>query len=184
MQISLTDKFYDDKSIIVVAKKPKFVFTWSSIAKQALQQGEGMANIIKIRRKIEIQDSFSDDAAFRTMVEQGMVQTTDSVGKLPSEKFEEWWKLYPARISNGKKVKIGKAKTKKLFDNLITSELDYQQLIQSTKKYSSICGKFSRDPERFLRADFWKEYLSVESNTTKQFDNSVDNSYLDEMLQK
>jgi len=76
-----------------------------------------------------------------------------------SERFEKFWTLYPCR--NGKRV--GKNKSKKLFDKIKPKE--YEQLMIATENYSkskNASEGYAKDPERFLRDDFWKDWLTPE----------------------
>jgi hypothetical protein len=184
--IEITDKFYNNHDLLNCSKKfnnlEEFVRVWSVIAKIAFQQGEPMANTIRIKRKIEVPDYVN----IKPLVEKGLVQTANSVSKLSAEFFENWWKSYPFRISNGKKIKIGKPKAKKLFDNLITNEEEYKLLLQATQNYSNVCNKLPKDPERFIRGDFWKEYLYVEKARPyiQEDVGEVDGNLLNEMLRR
>jgi methyltransferase-like protein len=192
MIVTISDKFFDNFSIVAARNQcgysSEFIRVWCSTIKLALQQGEGMANIIKIKRRVELPPSYNVGSnEFKSMVDNGLIQTTDSKGKLSPEMFEEWWKAYPFRISNGKKIKIGKAKARKLFDNLITTEEEYKELIQATNNYSLICNKLPKDPERFLRSNFWHEYYESDSANNDNITNVVketDGSALNEMLNK
>ena len=76
-----------------------------------------------------------------------------------SKQFDEFWNLYPKR--NGRKV--GKKNTLKLFKNIEEFDL----LIIATKNYteSKIAkDNFSRDPERFLKNDFWQDWIGEIEN--------------------
>jgi hypothetical protein len=71
-----------------------------------------------------------------------------------AEMFERWWKSYPKR--NGRRV--GKNKAGALFKQI--PENDWPDLKTATANYSAECN-FHKDPERFLRNDFWKEYIKA-----------------------
>lgn len=68
--------------------------------------------------------------------------------------FEDFWTAYPP---NDKGRKRGKAKTHKLIKHF-TAE-DQQSLVQAAKAYASEADGFVRDPERFVKEDFWRDYL-------------------------
>jgi hypothetical protein len=72
--------------------------------------------------------------------------------------FEKFWKAYPAR--NGKKLN-----RKLCFDYIRKNKIDRDLLFQAVGNYAkSKNGRegFAKDPIRFLRADFWKEYIEPE----------------------
>lgn len=71
-----------------------------------------------------------------------------------SEEFEIWWKTYPAR--NGRKV--GKQKAAPVFDKI--KKADLPGLKRATQNYSQECNGYPKDAERFLRNEFWKDYLT------------------------
>ena len=77
--------------------------------------------------------------------------------------FEAFWKLYPTR--NGKKV--GKQETHDKFNKLITTPEDYNNLIIAVKNYR-ICEQvengYAKDPVRFLKNEFWKDWLTRNDN--------------------
>ena len=72
------------------------------------------------------------------------------------EWFEAWWNLYPAR--KGKKA--GKKTTFTL--SKMIPETDREDLITATENYSkdpeSVNG-FAKDPERFLKNDYWRDFI-------------------------
>lgn len=185
MIIELTDKFFDNYAIACAVKGDfkleHFILLWSTIAKNAMQQGDAMANTIRIKRRVELHDGTDKLSTFKSMVDNGLLQTTESKGKLSPELFEQWWKAYPSRIVNGKKVKVGKPKTKKLFDNLITDKSTFGDLMRATENYSNVCNKLPKDPERWLRANFWKEYLQTESVPISEPNKSVEETDLDSL---
>jgi hypothetical protein len=80
--------------------------------------------------------------------------------------FEIIWGIYPAR--NGKK--LDKAKVKKLF--LSIPEKHYYDIEQAVNNYANDTdikkGIGIRDPIRFLRNDYYREYLTPTTATTNQ----------------
>lgn len=68
-----------------------------------------------------------------------------------SKSFDEFWEAYPAR--NGKKA--GKAETKKKFFSI--NPKHYPRIIQNARNYG-INNEFPKDPVRFLKLDFWKDW--------------------------
>jgi hypothetical protein len=72
--------------------------------------------------------------------------------RLLSEKlFEQFWTVYPTR--NGKKV--GKKSAKEKFKKLPVEDLP--RVIRNAENYG-INNEFAKDPERFLKNDFWKDW--------------------------
>lgn len=72
-----------------------------------------------------------------------------------SEAFERWWKTYPEREGRklGKKVaaSIFKKIPQKLWDDLKIATTNYIKYLE--------CGVNAKDPERFLRNNFWKDFI-------------------------
>ncbi len=81
------------------------------------------------------------------------------------EAFEKFWNLYPKR--NGKKV--GKKETYNKFKKL--KQEDVKLLMIATKNYSqSKAAKenYAKDPVRFLKNDWWKDWLTPEEKQNKK----------------
>lgn len=80
------------------------------------------------------------------------------------DRFEVFWGAYPRR--NGRR--LGK---KAAFERFMAlSETDQLQAIQAASQYARSLipkpGEFvpaARDPERFLKQDFWRDYLEPET---------------------
>lgn len=68
-----------------------------------------------------------------------------------TEKFSLFWEIYPKR--NGKKV--GKQATWKKFQKLKLSDLDL--IIKNAENYG-VGNDYPKDPERFLKDDFWRDW--------------------------
>lgn len=80
--------------------------------------------------------------------------------------FEDFWKIYPAR--NGKK--IGKKDSQAFFVKQFTKQEDCEALLQATKNYSksqNVLNGYVKDPVRFLKKDYWQEWLTPETITPK-----------------
>lgn len=76
------------------------------------------------------------------------------------EVFNAFWEEYPKK--NGKR--IGKAKCVRLFRRLVLS--DQGLCVQAAKHYAQserVAGGFTKDPERFLKAEFWREWIEPET---------------------
>jgi hypothetical protein len=71
-------------------------------------------------------------------------------------RFDEFWRAYPAR--NGRK--LGRKKCLRLF--AAVPEADLEPLMKATLNYSrsqAAGDNFAKDPERFLRNDWWRDWL-------------------------
>lgn len=87
---------------------------------------------------------------------------TDSAAASYSEAFERWWNSYPKR--NGRK--IGKTAASRMFEKI--SRKDWSGLKIATEHYAEECNGKPKDAERFLRNDFWREYLDTPQGSSKQ----------------
>lgn len=70
-----------------------------------------------------------------------------------SEAFERWWNTYPKR--NGRRV--GKKPSSVQFEKLDKSE--WKDLKLATKNYQSECNGLPKDADRFLKKDFWRDFI-------------------------
>jgi hypothetical protein len=77
--------------------------------------------------------------------------------------FDEFWKIYPPR--NGRK--LTKKESLQFFKDNFKEEDQIRSLLEATKNYSK-SGKegFIRDPIRFLKKDFWKDWIESEKVDT------------------
>ena len=90
-------------------------------------------------------------------------QEPETIKKTPaingySEAFERWWLIYPKRDGRVR----GKKNTYPLFNKILKSQ--YNDLKTATENYSK--EEFIKDPERFLKNDYWKDFISGEDNTS------------------
>ena len=69
------------------------------------------------------------------------------------EAFERWFKIYPERRGR----KVGKKEAEAAF--LKIKKQDWQDLKTATANYSNECNGLPKDADRFLRNDFWKDFL-------------------------
>lgn len=166
MIVQLTSNFYSDDAIRVAYKETNsptgFLTVWSSLAKRVLQSGTPMLKKPELNKvSLLVETDANDSPAFKAMMKQGMIKFADEA-ELPSTvseaQYEEWYKSYPYRDRGGKKVKI-RGKSKVRFFNEIRNDEDFQKLMVATAEYSRLCNKLPKDPERFLKDGFWKEYL-------------------------
>ncbi len=71
------------------------------------------------------------------------------------EAFEAFWKTYPP---NGSGRKRGKRKCLTLWRQV--PEAERPRVEEAAQRYRAECDpEYVRDPERFLKADFWRDYL-------------------------
>lgn len=78
--------------------------------------------------------------------------------------FEMFWHAYPQR--NGKRV--GKQTARKLFKAMKMQ--DMIQIVQAAKNYAvseRVANGYAKDPERFLKNEFWKDWLEPEEPVQK-----------------
>jgi len=71
--------------------------------------------------------------------------------RIYNEKFDIFWGAYPKR--NGKKV--GKQAAQRKFEKIPVADLD--RVIANARNYG-INNDYPKDPERFLKDDFWKDW--------------------------
>jgi len=76
---------------------------------------------------------------------------TEGEKNIYDQKFELFWEVYPKR--KGKKV--GKKASLKNFKKITLSNID--RVIKNAKNYG-LNNAYPKDPERFLRNDFWKDW--------------------------
>lgn len=75
-----------------------------------------------------------------------------------SEAFEKFWLIYPSR----KGRKAGKDRTIAEFSKIETGEL--AQVILAAEHYAAeVDDDYARDPERFLKANFWRDWIKPSS---------------------
>lgn len=72
--------------------------------------------------------------------------------------FAVFWRQYPAR--NGRK--LGKGNAQKRFCRFKIPVM--KQIITAAGKYAK-SGQMAKDPERFLKDDYWKEWIPEPENT-------------------
>lgn len=75
--------------------------------------------------------------------------------------FEQFWKAYPSR----KGEKVGKETTYNLFKKIKSDEIP--MLMKAVFKYANsdtVQRGFAKDPERFLKANFWRDWVPKETS--------------------
>jgi len=167
MFIRLTTEFYSNESIAKAYKASLpnslgFLTVWSGLAKRVLQSGKPMKRDPKLERVslvVEVDDAVVNSPAYKAMEVEGMVGIAEEEAPkvLDEEKYEAWFQSYPYRDRNGKKVRI-RGKSKVQFFNHIRNEADYKLLMAATREYAK-GNSLPKDPERFFKNDFWKEWI-------------------------
>lgn len=76
-------------------------------------------------------------------------------GKERQEAFIRFWDLYPSRNDR----KAGKAEAKVLFGKLPHD--DVPSVMKAVENYRDECGDFAKDPARFLKKDFWRDFVDA-----------------------
>ncbi len=83
-----------------------------------------------------------------------------------AEWFDKWWAIYPAR--NGV-IKVGKQNAFDIFKREIRSEENFLLLLKATGRYgTSIEATYYKDPERFLKKGYWRDFIPKETERPKQ----------------
>jgi hypothetical protein len=73
-----------------------------------------------------------------------------------SKPFESFWQIYP------KYPRVGKYKTYQYYQDEVTSSSNFADLMLATKSYSDHIVEYNRkarDPERFLKDGFWRDWI-------------------------
>jgi hypothetical protein len=82
-----------------------------------------------------------------------------------TQKFNLFWSSYPRRNGN----LVGKTASRDLFEKIPKEEIE--TLLQHVKNYSEkVDHKFVKDPERFLKKDFWKDWFEPAQEKIKPKD--------------
>lgn len=100
-------------------------------------------------KNINISNKHIDNS--KEIVEGVQGEKEESQENIQEIKFPEFWKCYPKR--KGKKV--GKVNSLKMFKRIKEHELD--RVIANAINYG-IGNELPKDPERFLKDDFWKDW--------------------------
>lgn len=74
--------------------------------------------------------------------------------------FEQFWKAYP---QNDKGRKRGKAVSLRIWKTIAVS--DRELVIAAAKNYAREQTEFVRDPERFLKSDWWRDWTCDNEST-------------------
>lgn len=114
----------------------------------------------EFRKKNQSSDSASESDSTGAAHPVSRDAGASLVAVAADQRFVAFWTEYPTR--NGKK--LGKQTAKRLFLRL--SPEDQDEAIEAAKNYcrsERVLNGFSRDAERFLKADFWRDFVTPEA---------------------
>ncbi len=83
--------------------------------------------------------------------------------------FEAFWSEYPKNASGRK---VGKKTTFAHWKRIHAS--DRELLLQATRNYAAEQKEFIRDPERFLKADWWRDWIESADRSKSALDEILD----------
>lgn len=174
----------------------KFQFGWEIIAKKFIPKGKGLLINKRLeetrkeqeeyykkvtesgrlgglktqeRRRLQSSDPSSDPSSERPSENKGLQSSSSSLKNkdIYTHFFEDFWKEYPKR--NGKIV--GRKECLQ-YIKFIKPEL-YPEILKAVKNYAESeqsKNGYCKDPIRFLKKDFWKDWLEPE-NKQSSYDN-------------
>lgn len=87
-----------------------------------------------------------------------------------TQDFEDFWKSYPKRQGNPPQ---GKANAFDQWQKLPPDDLP--QVMLALNHYTKTCNGYPKDPERFLKKDFWKDHLTPPSPASNYANNKSRN---------
>jgi len=88
--------------------------------------------------------------------------------------FDEFWLAYPRRHG----VRVGRLATLALFRKI--PEDDWTKVITAATNYSTsnqVIDGYARDPERFLKKDYWRDWLDKPKAESKYAEMGDDLDY-------
>lgn len=100
---------------------------------------------------------------------------------IASKAFDAWWIKYPHR--NGEKVT--KAESQKYLSGIKFTAWD--DLMLATENYAKskrVLEGYAKDPIRFLKKGFWKDFLSVQAPTTQDDEAKALNERINKLREK
>jgi hypothetical protein len=190
MNLEVTPNFVEDKSIreamLYLSSNghvtEDLVLAWCKVARMVLKTGKFQLRkkaIKEVSTVVQV-DERTSSVGIDAMLKTDMLRHVEGAtnGVLEDEKFEQFWEAYPKRFVAGKWIKVGKSNAKKRFAVLIRDEETFQLLMLATKNYSTLCNKLPKDAERFLKENYWKEYIPEQSSDKR----TVTSSDLDSLI--
>lgn len=160
--------FYDKglmgkAALLCGGSKETVLFAWCKIMLMRGELAKVHKNADALSHKIQMEKRFVETSGFRAMERAGMIVITDENTKseLTVDDFEQFWQSYPTRRSTGGGAitRGSKQNAKRMFDMYITSRNQYAMMMSALPKYKLACGNFPKDAERFLRQNFYVDYL-------------------------
>lgn len=97
----------------------------------------------------------TDEQLMNTVEEGKNIRSKEGKKNTYTHDFEEFWKDYPRRQGNPPQ---GKANAFEQWRKLPPE--DIPQVMLALKHYTKSCNGYPKDPERFLKKDFWKDHLT------------------------
>lgn len=100
---------------------------------------------------------------------------------IASKAFEAWWLKYPHR--NGEKVT--KSESKKYLSGIKFTAWD--DLMMATENYAKskrVLEGYAKDPVRFLKKGFWKDFLGVQAPITQDDEAKALNERINKLREK
>lgn len=165
--VEVTPLFYSKQAMSQAAllcggSKETIAFAWCRIELERGAGAEVKQRITIKQNKVTLEKRFATTAGFTAMEQAGMIRVTadDSAPSvLTDDDFENFWKAYPARDVQGRKVKGVKSNAKRMFHKYIRTREQFLDLLLATMEYATVSNGFPKDAERFLRNNLWRDYM-------------------------
>lgn len=84
---------------------------------------------------------------------------------LTDDQFEAFWKQMPGRSVAGNITRGSKANAKRMFHKFIRNDEQYRDLLRAAAAYGAVANGYPKDAERFLRDNFWLDFVPAETST-------------------
>jgi uncharacterized protein YdaU (DUF1376 family) len=174
------------RTLAKIAKKThqKFIKNWTKISQKFVETDTGTLINLRLEEEREKQLNYREKQSIKGKRSAELRSTTvattvqplyqpegnSSVFSLQSSIkdlntfatfFTEWWQVYPLR--NGKRV--GRKDCLNYLKGIKLQNGDRELLIKATINYSQsqqVTQGFCKDPIRFLRKDFWRDWIEPE----------------------
>jgi len=171
--IEVTPLFYNRETMskaasFVSGSKETITFAWVRIELERGQSAEIKVKTTIKQNKVVIEKRFAETAGFKAMERAGMINILpgdDMKPVLTDEQFEAFWNAMPHREVGGRKVRGSKSNAKRMFHKFIRNEEQFNNLLLACKEYTVLANQFPKDAERFLRNNFWAEYIPTSMAT-------------------
>ncbi len=147
--------------------KLRQVFDFCSANARLSFDSSGKRWSFHLPKMLDIKDNYTKDlqAPSKKLSHHKEVEeeVEEEVDKSSVKEFDQFWNLYPKR--NGKKH--GKMDCTRHFKKNVFA-YDYDVILTATKHYANsreVKEGFARDPIRFLKKDYWREWIEPEKAT-------------------